>query len=56
MKKVVESVDCVLLLRKGCKNVVGRVKKEVIYLIIFDRKIGKKIKYIVKVIVLWKFK
>lgn len=55
-KKAVESVDRVLLPRKGCKNVAGRVKKEVTYLIILDRKIGKKIKYIVKAIVPWKSK
>lgn len=55
-KKAVESLDRVLLPKRDCPNVKERVKKGVTYLIILNKRSGRKTKYIVKAIVPWRSK
>ena len=52
-KKTADTPDRVLVPQKGCRRLSYRVQEGQTYLIILDKKPGKKIKYIVKAIVTW---
>lgn len=52
-KKSADNPDRVLVPQSGCRDLKYRVKEGQTYLIILDKKSGKKTKYIVKAIVPW---